>query len=381
MDESFEGTVVDGKYRVEERIGTGGMGTVWRGSHLTLRTRVAIKFIRPQFAEREDARRRFEIEARAAASVSSKHAVQVLDYGVTDKGLPFIVMEYLEGESLADAIVRRGPLGAEEIGRIVAQAVRALSKAHGAGIVHRDLKPDNIYLATNADAPDSDLPYTVKLVDFGIAKMLDGFGEGTATPLGGPTQAGAVIGTPNFMSPEQLTIGGTPGPQTDLWSLGACVFAAATGRIPFDGELLGDIVLKVCVAPLPLPSQFNPKLPPGFDAWFLRACNRDPSKRFQTAEELSEALSAVVGLRGVRLATLQEDQIRYELRATASVHDLPSLPPKGMSTRTALMAGIVLGIAVVVGLAGAFVAWQQSSGDPDVGPHPSGSSRSDAPHP
>ena len=207
---SFEGQVVGGKYKVGRLVGSGGMGTVWLGQHIGLGTRVAIKFIRPQFAERKDARRRFEIEARAAASVESKHAVKVYDYGVSDAGLPYIVMEYLEGESLSEALIRRGPFPADESAKVIRQAARALAKAHAASIVHRDLKPDNIFLATNIDTEDADgLPYVVKVVDFGIAKMLDVDREG-AKGLKGPTQDGSVIGTPNFMSPEQLTVGGTP---------------------------------------------------------------------------------------------------------------------------------------------------------------------------
>jgi len=214
-DIDLSGTVVGGKYRVEQLIGSGGMGTVWAGVHEVLHNRVAIKFIRPMFADREEARRRFEIEARAAANVQSKHAVQVYDYGVEAHGLPYIVMEYLEGESLSETLIRRGPLPGDEVAKVIGQASRALQKAHNAGIVHRDLKPDNIFLATNVEDADGDLPYMVKLVDFGIAKLLqDPTGKGLG--FGGPTQTGAVIGTPNFMSPEQLTVGGAPGPLTDL---------------------------------------------------------------------------------------------------------------------------------------------------------------------
>ena len=289
-EESFEGQVVGGKYRVDRLVGSGGMGTVWLGQHIGLGNSVAIKFIRPQFAARDDARRRFEIEARAAASVDSKHAVKVYDYGVTDAGLPYIVMEYLEGESLSEALIRRGPFPDAEAAKVIRQAARALTKAHAANIVHRDLKPDNIFLASNVESDDNDgLPYVVKLVDFGIAKMLDVEREG-AKGLKGPTQDGSVIGTPNFMSPEQLTVGGIPNPLTDIWSLGACTYAAFTARIPFEGEVLGDIVLKVCVEPLPSPSKWNPDVPEGLDAWFHRACHRETAKRFQTVEEMSEAL-------------------------------------------------------------------------------------------
>lgn len=369
-EESFEGQVVGGKYLVGNLVGCGGMGTVWSGRHMTLGTLVAIKFIRPQFAERFDARRRFEIEARAAASVKSVHAVQVYDFGTTERGLPYIVMEFLEGESLAETVQRVGPIAAHEVAKIIAQASKALSKAHKAGIVHRDLKPDNVFLATNVENSESDLPYTVKLVDFGIAKIVDA-PEGQSG-LSGPTQAGSVIGTPNFMSPEQLTVGGAPDPLTDIWSLGATVFSAMIGRIPFEGEVLGDIVLKVCTAPMPVPSSLRAGLPPGFDAWFARACNRDRAGRFQTVEELAESLLRVCGAdpSGVETATMSEDRVQYQLKAKHSAEELEALarqPHDGMSAKSALLAGIIVGVALMVGVLG-FLAWKTSDGPPAPAP-------------
>jgi serine/threonine-protein kinase len=336
------------------------MGAVWEGVHATLGTRVAVKLIKPQLAQQEEARARFRIEARAAAKLQSKHAVQVFDYGVTPEGLPYIVMEFLEGESLSDAIVSRGQLPPAEVGQIIGQAARALAKAHAAGIVHRDLKPDNIFLARSDDTGEGGLPYIVKLVDFGIAKMFEDTprpGE-SAPAMGGPTRDGTVIGTPNFMAPEQLAVGGAPGPLTDLWSLGACTFAAMTGRLPFEGDVLGDIVLKVCAAPMPAPSHVYPGIPRGFDAWFARACSRDPAKRFQTAEELAQALAGVCGLQRIRMATLDEDQVQYMMTPRAPTDDPDSMPvPSAMSPRTALLAGLVLGIAMMVGIMG-FFAWR-----------------------
>jgi serine/threonine-protein kinase len=357
----LEGQIIADKYRVLRLIGTGGMGTVWEGVHTTLGTRVAIKFIRPQFAAQKEARARFEIEARAAAKLQTKHAVNVYDYGVSPEGLPYIVMEFLEGESLSDAIIDRGWLPPREVAQIIAQAARALSKAHAAGIVHRDLKPDNIYLA-RSDEHVEGLPYVVKLVDFGIAKMFDNpvTPGSESSPMGGPTREGTVIGTPNFMAPEQLAVGGAPGPLTDLWSLGACTFAAMTGRLPFEGDVLGDIVLKVCAAPIPAPSNVNPDVPQGFDAWFARACSRDPAKRFQSAEELAQALAGVCGVGRLRIATLDEDQVQYVLRPRGDVPIPSDVPPPSMSPRTALLAGLVLGIAMMVGVLG-FLAWRQSN--------------------
>lgn len=364
---ALTGTVIAGKYRVKHLIGSGGMGTVWEGVHVALGTRVAIKFIKPRFAQQSEARARFEIEARAAARLTTKHAVHVYDYGVSDGGLPYIVMEYLQGESLSDAVVDRGPLSPVEVAQIIGQAARALSKAHAAGIVHRDLKPDNIYLA-QTDEPGQELPYVVKLVDFGIAKIVEDDNIEGGSRMGGPTREGTVIGTPNFMAPEQLTVGGAPGPLTDLWSLGACTFAALTGRIPFEGDVLGDIVLRVCAAPLPVPSSYNPTLPTGFDAWFARACARDPTKRFQTAEELAQALASVCGLTRIRMATLDEDQVQYVMRPKVGAEAIPTIPPPTpMSAKTALLAGLVLGIAMMIGVLG-LVAWREHAKAPLTAP-------------
>jgi serine/threonine-protein kinase len=376
---SLAGSVIAGKYRVLHLIGSGGMGTVWQGVHVALGTRVAVKFIRPQFAEQPEARARFAIEARAAARLQSAHAVHVFDYGLSEDGLPYIVMEFLEGESLSDAIIGRGPLPPTEVVQIIVQAARALAKAHSAGVVHRDLKPDNIFLA-RTDEPVEGLGYVVKLVDFGIAKILDEApgspawrgGSGPSSSMGGPTREGTVIGTPNFMAPEQLALGGAPGALTDLWSLGACTFAALTARLPFEGDVLGDIVLKVCAAPMPVPSKVKPGLPSGFDAWFARACSRDPARRFHNADELAQALAGVCGMGRMRMATLDEDQIQYVMRPQAdaeSVDDLPSL--SSMSPRTALLAGLVLGIAMMVGALG-FFAWHERAGSAQSEPpHPS----------
>ncbi len=365
---SLEGRLIADKYRVLRLLGSGGMGTVWEGTHETLGTRVAIKFIKPQFAANREARARFAIEARAAAKLQTNHAVHVYDYGLTPEGLPYIVMEFLEGESLSERIIDQGTLEPAEVAQIIVQAARALSKAHAAGVVHRDLKPDNIFLA-RTDEPVEGLPHVVKLVDFGIAKILEEpAAPGEAPPaMGGPTREGTVIGTPNFMAPEQLAVGGAPGPLTDLWSLGVCAFAAMTGRLAFEGDMLGDIVLKVCAAPLPVPSKVNPNVPQGFDAWFARACARDPARRFQTAEELARSLADVCGLGRLRIATLDEDQVQYVLRPRQDAPPMSSIPPPAsMSPRTALLAGLVLGIAMMVGVIG-FLAWRERAASPQPG--------------
>src|SRR5262245_23189156 len=196
---TLEGAVVGGRYRLERLVGQGGMGSVWAGRHMTLNRAVAIKFIHPHLASSADALSRFENEAKAAAKIKSRHAVQVFDHGVTATGQPYIVMEYLEGESLEQRIRRQGRLSLDELAVIVEQAAEALTAAHETGIVHRDLKPDNVFLAKEREA--SRFGYVVKLVDFGIAKII----EDDAATGAAATQAGVVLGTPHYMSPEALT--------------------------------------------------------------------------------------------------------------------------------------------------------------------------------
>jgi serine/threonine protein kinase len=351
---TLQGTTIAGRYLVERLIGQGGMGTVWAGRHITLDQQVAIKFVHPRLAGSADALRRFDTEAKAAARIKSRHAVAVYDHGVTEAGQPYIVMEYLEGESLEQAIVRRSKLPLHEVAEIVQQASRALFAAHQAGIVHRDLKPDNIFLARDGEAGTRG--YSVKLVDFGIAKMVhEEAASGAST-----TQAGMVLGTPLYMSPEALT--GAPVSQaSDIWSLGACAFSALCGRVPFEGDAIGDVVLKVCAAPMPVPSQVQPSLPKAFDAWFERACSRDPKKRFASVVELSDAL-----IRLDEWARAQREQVTYEIRPIA-----PSILDDGElglqpSGRGRLLAGLLVGASLMLGVLGLYVFKRTREADEQV---------------
>src|SRR4051812_3059220 len=340
----FRGTTIAGRYLVERLIGQGGMGSVWAGRHITLDQLVAIKFVHPRLAGSAEALRRFDTEAKAAARIKSRHAVAVYDHGITESGQPYIVMEYLEGESLEQSITRRGKLPLYEVAEIVQQAARALHAAHQAGIVHRDLKPDNIFLARDGEAGTRG--YSVKLLDFGIAKMVHEEAAGGASS----TQAGMVLGTPHYMSPEALTASAPVSAASDIWSLGACAFSAACGRVPFEGDAIGDVVLKVCAAPLSVPSQLQPSLPKAFDAWFERACSRDPKKRFVSVVELADAL--------VRLdewARAQRERVVYEIRPMApSVVDTSELDFQP-SSRGRLLAGLLVGASLMLGVLGLYV--------------------------
>jgi serine/threonine protein kinase len=268
------GAVLGGKYRLERKIAEGGMATVWLGVHLSLGINVAIKFMKPHLAETTDFAS-FEREARAAAQLRNQHIVRVYDHGLTNDGLPYLVMEYLGGESLADRIERQGPLPPLEVAGIIAEVARALTEAHDRGIVHRDVKPENILLVEDTDREKA-IGYTAKLIDFGLAK-----------PRGEGAEA---AGTPCYMSPEHLRAEAAPNALLDLWGLAATAFFALTATVAFDGPTLADVVARVCAGPLPRPSALNAALPHAIDEWFARACARRPQSRFQSASELSASL-------------------------------------------------------------------------------------------
>jgi serine/threonine-protein kinase len=292
------GLVLAGRYRLEEKLGEGGMGTVWRAEHLVLCAPVAVKVLDRDVTNDEEAHDRFIREARAAAALRSPHVVQILDYGI-DGGVPYIVMELLEGETLQQRLSRAGKLGAVETARILTQVARAVARAHEAGIIHRDLKPENVFLVRNED------DVVAKVLDFGVAKVE----KAQLGPKGTRTRTGSLLGTPFYMSPEQAQGNKAIDPRSDLWSLGVIGFECITGKRPFESDGLGDLVLQICVRDMPVPSALAP-VPPKFDDWFRRACARDPEQRFQNARELADALREAVGIDSREtLATVPEEEL------------------------------------------------------------------------
>jgi serine/threonine-protein kinase len=279
---SEAGRVLSSRYRLVRPVGQGSQGSVWIADHLALNTPVAVKLIDPDLAKRDDARERFKREATAAAQLRSAHVVQILDHGI-DQGQPFIVMELLEGEDLFDRLNAHGRLSLRETSKIITQVARALARAHAAGITHRDLKPENVFLCTNEDDE------VVKVLDFGVAKVKD-----SAKATMARTGVGTLIGTPHYMSPEQVKGIQEVDHRTDLWALGVMTYQCVVGELPFDSEGVGDLLIRISMAELPVPSKIYASLPAAFDTWFARACDRDPNKRFQSARELAEALARVV---------------------------------------------------------------------------------------
>ncbi|MEO6576085.1 MAG: serine/threonine-protein kinase, partial [Polyangiaceae bacterium] len=281
MTELAEGVVVAGRFRLIKKLGQGGMGSVWLAQHLGLDTKCAIKFVEGAGAMLPEMHARFEREAKAAASLHSPHVVQIIDHAIWD-GVPFMAMELLDGEDLRHRLDAGGRLSPAVTVDILRQVCRALNKAHNAGIVHRDLKPDNIYLVKDDDRE------IAKVLDFGIAK------SNTALESGSNTKTGAMLGTPYYMSPEQAQGTKSVDFRSDLWSMAVIAYECITGVLPFRSEALGDLLMRIMVAPLPVPSQVTP-VPPGFDAWWAKAATRDPVGRFQSAKEFIDTLAIACG--------------------------------------------------------------------------------------
>jgi eukaryotic-like serine/threonine-protein kinase len=275
--------ILDGKYRLIKKLEEGGMGSVWFAEHLSLHSPVAVKLIGREVADTDEGLQRFLREARTAASLRSPHVVQILDYGV-DRDTPYIVMELLDGESLAERLRRVGQLSSGETELVIRHITRAVARAHDAGIVHRDLKPANIFIIENEDEE------IVKLLDFGIAKASI---DALSSSIAHNTRTGAFLGTPFYVSPEQAE--GIKGldHRTDIWSMGVIAFECLLGVLPFTGDTFGSLVLSICTRPMPVPSKIGP-VPPGFDGWFARACAREPEHRFQSAREAAAELRRLI---------------------------------------------------------------------------------------
>lgn len=274
------GAVLSGKYRLERQLASGGMGSVWLAARLADGARVAIKVLDLEAAaETPDALMRFEREARAVSRLSHPNIVQVLDFGF-DAVTPFFVMELLSGESLEDRLRRRKRLPLHEVRVLLRQIEGGLSRAHEARVIHRDLKPGNLFLAAT---PAGEI---VKILDFGIAKHTD-------VQIDHSTKTGEFMGSPHYMSPEQIRDSKGIDTRSDLWSLGIVLFRALTGMLPFPGTTLGAVLADVLSGVVPKPSELAADLSPEVDAFFEKALARDRNQRFATAKEMAGAFDAL----------------------------------------------------------------------------------------
>ena len=278
------GALLVGKYRVTREIGRGGMAAVYEAEHMALGKKIAVKVLAAELAASTVVIERFFREARAAASVRSPHIVDVYDSGRLEDGRPFIAMEMLEGESLYERMARIRIIQVRSTVQIIRHCCKGLTKAHAAGIIHRDLKPENIFLVTGEEGEE-----IAKILDFGLAKFYAPLAtDEKASRL---TREGAVFGTPAYMSPEQVKGQGSVDHRADLWALGCMTYECLIGRPVWNTDQgVAMTFAAIATGIMPVPSQMRPGLPPAFDEWFRRALDRDPDRRFQTANELGDAL-------------------------------------------------------------------------------------------
>jgi serine/threonine-protein kinase len=271
------GETIAGKYAVVRTLGEGGMGVVYEAVHVRLHQRLAIKVLRPDVPNFDEVLARFEREARATAQLRSLHTARVIDVDALPNGLPYIVMEYLDGVDLEVELESEGPLPIEQAVDIVQQVASAMTDAHAAGIVHRDLKPSNLFVCRIGERR------VIKVLDFGISKF-EGDGDARITA------ANAYIGTPYYAAPEQLRCASAADARCDVWSLGVILFELLCGHPPFIGSPT-EVIAKVMVDPVPWPTDLRPDLPRDLARVIMHALKRDPRERFQSMRDLADALA------------------------------------------------------------------------------------------
>ncbi|MBA3538481.1 MAG: serine/threonine protein kinase, partial [Deltaproteobacteria bacterium] len=269
------GTVLLGKYRVDDQLGIGGMARVIRATHLFLQQPIAIKVLLPEMVESDSTVARFLREAQATVRLRSEHIARVQDVGTFEDGTPFMVMEYLDGNDLNQILRHHGPQSPSIVCDLMLQACEGIAEAHAYGIIHRDIKPSNFFLTRR---PDGSM--LLKILDFGISKAPVGYDDLTGTQT--------IIGTPTYMAPEQMKSGKSADPRSDIWSLGVVMYQLLSGRPPFSGESYAELILKVGGE---APSPMHVALPNGLGEIIFRCLEKQPSARFHDAAELARSIA------------------------------------------------------------------------------------------
>jgi serine/threonine-protein kinase len=341
MSGDFEmapGTVLGGKYRVDRVLGQGGMGVVLAARHLQLDQPFALKVMLSEYSRHPEAVARFLREARAAVRVQHENVARVTDVSETASGIPFMVMELLEGTDLESLSSSRGPLPIAETVELVLQACAGVAEAHALGIVHRDLKPSNLFLTRRRDGSP-----LVKVLDFGISKVLD-------TRDGSLTATSAMIGSPLYMSPEQVRTAKDVDARTDVWSLGAILYELLTGVTPFAADSASAVLAKVVADEPAPPRQHRPDLPLGLQDVVLSCLRKNRDERPRTVEALAQALVPFAD---------------SGLTAPAPAHPAPNGTVSSSHARSRQVLALVgLGTALVVALAAASLQWSGRDDDP-----------------
>jgi serine/threonine-protein kinase len=277
------GQILLGKYRIERVLGMGGMGVVVAATHVTLEERVAIKFLLPQALGNAEAVARFLREARAAVRIKSEHVARVTDVGQLETGAPYMIMEYLDGADLGTISQRRGAFAIEDAIEYILQACEAIAEAHALGIVHRDLKPANLFLVTRADGTPS-----VKVLDFGISKVSGMAASGSDLSM---TKTTTVMGSPLYMSPEQMASSRDVDARTDIWALGAILYELLTGTVPFQADTITQLCVMILQQAPPSLRALRPDAPEGLERVIVRCLDKDRNGRFGTIAEFAHALA------------------------------------------------------------------------------------------
>jgi serine/threonine-protein kinase len=349
---SCAGAVLDDKYRVEGVIGRGGMAVVVAATHRTVGHRVAIKLLQPDRTIGPSDSARMLLEARAATALKSEHVTRVLDVGELDSGHPYLVLELLEGIDFGRLLEQQGPLSVRDAAEYLVQACEAIAEAHARGIVHRDLKPSNLFLARRADGAP-----LVKLMDFGVSKILDGRPDEALTA----TRDG--LGTPHYMSPEQLVCARDVDARTDVWALGVLLYRLLTGTHPFDGPSAAAVHVAIATLPAPMLRDARPDAPVLVEELVDRCLVKDRAVRLKTAAEFAAALLPL---------TTEETQRRYrylcEVAATARGQDTANARDgfmsivRGVDGRTGRRGRVArvarrVGVGAVLAVAVLGIAW------------------------
>lgn len=375
MQDVTEGQVLAGKYRIERVLGQGGMGVVVAAMHLQLDQRVALKFLLPSAVSHKETVERFAREARAAVRIRSEHVARVIDVGTLETGAPYMVMEYLEGSDLSRRVSEQGPFPIPEAATLILQACEALAEAHSLGIVHRDLKPANLFLTHLRDGS-----VCVKILDFGISKLT----ASSAVPGFDMTSTATVMGSPYYMSPEQMRSTRNVDARTDIWALGVILYELVSGHVPFDAETMPQLCGMVLQEPPPPLERFRPNTPTRFEAVLLRCLEKDPERRYRNVGELATALAEFAPKeayrsveRATRLSgvpTLDPNSGSWNASA-ATIGDQFTQSDFGRTAeqrgRSRRWPGVLVGLGVVIGALGFW--WQSSSSVPSSAAEPSAS--------
>jgi serine/threonine-protein kinase len=349
------GTLLLDRYRLIKKLGEGGMGAVYLAEHVTIKKICAIKVLNPEYAHKTDLVERFLQEARAASMIAHENVVEITDFGATPNGSVFFVMEMLVGEDLADTIKRDAPMPWSRVAPMALQICRALGAAHAKGIIHRDMKPENCFRIERSGNPDF-----IKVLDFGIAKVTTEDPDGTAGRL---TNTGMIFGTPTYMSPEQAQ-GQRVDHRSDIYALGVILYEMVTGKVPFSADNFMGILTKHMFDQPVAPSEVAPDagIVPEVEALILKALQKDRSFRFQTMQELAQAILAVgTGAEPVNVVPEARARPISEGRPTAFLsraitgpglrasQEVTLADPPQTAPRRGLMTALVVGLAVIGG--------------------------------